>query len=158
MSHGWSLQSTHSAFHLDMCTICPQCRRIYSWNPVTQPKGHCSNAICAQGHTPLVYLWFQSWLRWKLQWKPRPALCWQLPFHCNGPLKNLSASKWERSYQPWGQPSTNNGGCPVDKCSYLFQLTCYKNLWENHVFLVGCWQRERASESVLGNKISRTVA
>lgn len=64
----------------------------------------------------------------EVAWKPRPALCWQLPFHCNGPLKNLSALKWQRSQQPLGQPSTNNGGCPVDKCSYLFQFMCYKNL------------------------------
>ena len=64
----------------------------------------------------------------EVAWKPRPALCWQLAFHCNGPLKNLSALQGERSYQPWGWPSTSNGGCPVDKCSYLFQFTCYKHL------------------------------
>lgn len=133
MCHGWSLQSTHSAFHLDMCTICPQCRRIYSWHPVTQPKRHCSNAFCAQGHTPLVYLWFQPWLWWK--WHGNPDL------PCAGSFPSIAMGLW-RTCQPWsgrgvsslwGSPQLILGGVQWINAHIYFN-SCVTKIFEKIMF------------------------
>ena len=158
MCHGWSLQSTHSAFHLDMCTICPQCRRIYSWHPVTQPKGHCSNAFCAQGHTPLVDLWFQPWLWWK--WHGSQDL------PCAGSFPSIAMGLW-RTCQPWsgrgvsslwGSPQLIMEGAQWINAHIYFN-SCVTKIFEKIMFSLLVADKGRELLKVFQElEISRTVA
>lgn len=72
--------------------------------PPCHPTERALYAFCAQGHTPLVYLWFQPWLWWKLHGSPDPP--------CAGSSPSTAMALW-RTYQPCrGRGVTSLGGSP----------------------------------------------